>query len=103
MASPRCRCRPHYRSNRQLGRGSGDHNYRPVRIFLRDEDQHLRGGILADLWGGWMHITYLWVDDDLRGRDYGTQLLQAAEGEARTHGCHHVHVETFSFQGAPFL
>ncbi len=39
-------------------RYTGDRNYRPVQIFLRDEENQLYGGITADLWGGWMHITY---------------------------------------------
>ena len=83
-------------------RYTGDRNYRPVRIFLRDEANTLCGGIMADLWGGWMHITYLWIEEALRGRDYGTRLIEAAEDEARTHGCHHAHVETFSFQAPSF-
>ena len=83
-------------------RYTGDRNYRPVRIFLRDEANVLRGGIVADLWGGWMHIDTLWIDERLRGQDYGTQLIAAAEGEARAHGCHHAFVETFSFQARPF-
>jgi GNAT superfamily N-acetyltransferase len=83
-------------------RYTGDRNYRPVRIFLRDEANALCGGITADLWGGWMHITYLWIEEALRGQDYGTRLIEAAEDEARTHGCHHVQVETFSFQAPSF-
>lgn len=82
-------------------RYTGDRNYRPVRIFLRDGANAICGGITADLWGGWMHITYLWVDEALRGQGYATRLIQAAEDEARAHGCHHAHVETFSFQARP--
>ena len=81
---------------------TGDRNYHPVNIFLRDTAGSLRGGILADVWGGWMHIRFLWVDADIRGADYGTELVQAAEAEARAFGCHHAHVETFSFQARPF-
>jgi GNAT superfamily N-acetyltransferase len=83
-------------------RYTGDRNYRPVRIFLRDEANGLCGGIVADLWGGWMHIDTLWIDEALRGQDYGTRLIEAAEGEARAHGCHNAFVETFSFQARPF-
>ena len=83
-------------------RYTGDRNYRPVRIFLRDEVNTVCGGIVADLWGGWMHINTLWIDEKLRGQDYGTQLMEMAEGEARAHGCHHAFLETFSFQARPF-
>ena len=83
-------------------RYTGDRNYRPVRIFLRNEANELFGGITADLWGGWMHINYLWTDEALRGEGYGKQLVEAAEHEARAHGCHHAFLETYSFQARPF-
>jgi len=79
-----------------------DRNYSPVNIFLRDKDGAIQGGILADLWGGWMHITFLWVEEPLRKHGYGGQLLNAAEDEARAKGCHNAFVETFSFQARPF-
>jgi len=25
------------------------------------------GGLLGDLWGGWLHVTYLWVAEPARG------------------------------------
>ncbi|MBI1281747.1 MAG: GNAT family N-acetyltransferase [Anaerolineaceae bacterium] len=81
---------------------TGDRNFRPVRIFLRDESDQLCGGITADLWGGWMHINAFWMVEMLRGQGYGTRLIEAAENEARAHGCHHAFLETFSFQARPF-
>jgi GNAT superfamily N-acetyltransferase len=83
-------------------RYTGDYNYRPVRIFLRDEANQIFGGITADLWGGWMYVDYLWIDEGLRGQDFGTRLMEAAEAEARAHGCHHAFLDTFSFQARPF-
>src|SRR6185503_17309242 len=64
-------------------RVTGDSDYHPVNIFLRDENGALRGGITAGVWGGWLDIYFLWVDEDLRKQDFGTQLLAAAEDEAR--------------------
>jgi GNAT superfamily N-acetyltransferase len=83
-------------------RVTGDTDYHPVKIFLRDEHGGLRGGITAGVWGGWLNITFLWVDEDLRKQDYGTQLLAAAEDEARGYGCGNACVSTFSFQARPF-
>jgi len=83
-------------------RVTGDHNWIPVAFALRDEAGELRGGILADIWGGWMHITVLIVDDDLRGQGWGDRLLEAAEAVAVSAGCRGVHLETFSFQARPF-
>ncbi len=81
---------------------TGDHNWKPVCVFLRDEAGGLCGGLTADLWGKWMHIQYLWVDEALRKQGYGEKLMQMAEDEARAYGCQNAHVETFSFQARPF-
>jgi len=81
---------------------TGDRHDSRVNIFARDEDGVIRGGILADVWGGWMHITFLWVDEALREQGHATRLLQMAEDEARAKGCRGVFLETFSFQARPF-
>jgi GNAT superfamily N-acetyltransferase len=80
---------------------TGVRDYQPVRIFLRDETDAVRGGLLADIWGGWMHITYLWVDEPLRKQGLAAKLLMAAEVECQTYGCRNMLVETFSFQARP--
>jgi GNAT superfamily N-acetyltransferase len=81
---------------------TGVRDWHPIRVFLRDETDALRGGITADVWGGWMHISFLWVDEPLRKGGYGSRLLAAAEDEARALGCRNVSVTTFSFQARPF-
>ncbi len=83
-------------------RVTGDRNWQPVRFFLRDEDGNLRGGITADIWGGWLTIEFLWVDEDLREQGYATQLMHLAEDTARAHGCRNAQVGTHSFQARPF-
>lgn len=81
---------------------TGYTDYHPVRVFLRDENGALRGGITAGVWGGWLDIYFLWIDEPLRKHGYGAQLLAAAEAEARELGCRSVHVSTYSFQARPF-
>jgi GNAT superfamily N-acetyltransferase len=81
---------------------TGDTSYSPLRIFLRDEAGKIVGGLLGDMWGGWLHIGYLWVHEALRGQGYGEQLLRRAEEEARAHGCRAAKLDTFSFQARPF-
>jgi GNAT superfamily N-acetyltransferase len=76
--------------------------YSPVAIFLRDDRDAVLGGALGDVWGGWLDLTFLWVAEPLRGQGYGEQLLQAAEDEARAHGCQGIFLDTFGFQARPF-
>jgi len=76
--------------------------YSSVAFFLKDDGGQVFGGILGYEWGGWLHITHLWVSDALRGMGFGKQLLAAAEEHATRNGCRRSLLETFSFQARPF-
>jgi ribosomal protein S18 acetylase RimI-like enzyme len=88
--------------NRWNVRVTGVEDFHQVAIFVRDAAGAIRGGITGGVWGGWLHIVALWVDEDLRGHGLGTRLLLAAEAEAREHGAHDAFLETHTFQ-APGL
>lgn len=81
---------------------TGDANYSPLAIFLKDDRGAVLGGALGNLWGGWLNLTYLWVSEPLRGQGHGTRLLEAAEAEAKQFGCTNVFLTTFSFQAPSF-
>ena len=83
-------------------RVTGVEDYHQVAIFVRDSTGAIRGGITGGVWGGWLHIVALWVDEPLRGRGLGTQLLLAAEAEGRANGASSAFLETHTFQ-APWL
>jgi GNAT superfamily N-acetyltransferase len=76
--------------------------YYPVHFFVKSSRGETRGGVLGGIWGGWLHISFLWVDDLVRGQDWGTRLMDHAEAYAREHGCHAVSLDTHSFQARPF-
>jgi GNAT superfamily N-acetyltransferase len=76
--------------------------YHAVSVFLRDEHDEIRGGLLGNIWGGWLHVAILWVSEPLRRRGYGRQLLEAAERYAVQHGCTWAWLTTFSFQAPEF-
>lgn len=80
---------------------TGRNDWFPVAIYLRDEEERTRGGVLGDIWASWLHVKFLWVDEDCRGHGWGARLLEAAEAYARTRGCANVHLDTFSFQAGP--
>ncbi len=77
-------------------------NYHPLVIFLRDEAGKIVGGLAGETYWGWLHVDALWVDETVRGQDYGSQLLEMAEQEAQRRGCRHSHLDTMSFQAQPF-
>ena len=71
-------------------------------VLLHDADGKLAGGLLGLTWWGWLRIDIMWLDEAVRGQDWGTRLMQAAEAEAIRRGCHHVFLDTLSFQALPF-
>lgn len=81
---------------------AGDAQFRLLRIFVRDDDGNIVGGLLGESFWGWLHIDILWVDERLRGEGYGARLIAAAEAEALRRGCKHCLLDTFSFQARPF-
>jgi ribosomal protein S18 acetylase RimI-like enzyme len=81
---------------------TGMQDYSPVNFFLRDQGDEVVGGLIAQIWGGVLHVRFLWVSEPLRGRGFGRQLLEAAERRAIERGCRHVFLETFSFQAPGF-
>jgi GNAT superfamily N-acetyltransferase len=82
--------------------GIESRNGEPLGVLLRDDDGQLQGGLVAITLWRWLHIKELWVAECWRGQDLGTQLMSAAEYEARRRGCHHALLDTFDFQARPF-
>ncbi len=81
---------------------TGLRDYQQIAILLRDEHDEIRGGVTGGVWGGWFHVVNLWVDEELRGRGLGRDLMLAAEQEARAVGARKAFLETHTFQ-APWL
>lgn len=89
--------RSHNRQFINFANVSGD-----VAVYARDEDGVMIGGLIGNRKGEWLNIDYLWVSSDARGTGLGSQIMQAAEEEAKRMGCLHALVDTFSFQARPF-
>jgi ribosomal protein S18 acetylase RimI-like enzyme len=71
-------------------------------IFIRDSAGQVVAGVYGWTWGRCGYIDKLWVHADMRGRGYGTQLLQAAEREIIARSCGQVLLCTHSFQAPAF-
>ena len=76
--------------------------YYPVHFFVKSARGETMGGLLGSAWGGWLYISYLWVDEAVRGKRWATRLMDQAEAYARERGCHAVQLDTHSFQARPF-
>ena len=81
---------------------TGQDYWRYVRLFVRDDKGLIRGGLLGAIWGGWLHVTDLWLEESLRGGGLGRDLITMAEQEARDEGCRYVHLDSHSFQAPDF-
>lgn len=79
-----------------------DHSPKPINLFVRDESNVIYGGLLANCWGDWVHIDFLWVSEHARHRGFGSRLMETAHGQARDFKCQGAYLETFSFQARPF-
>ena len=80
----------------------GDDGHTPLNLIEYDADGSIIGGLLGGTYWGWMYIDILWVREDHRRQGIGSRLLTEAEKEAIRRGCHHVHVDTMSWQAPMF-
>ena len=80
----------------------GEDGHTPLYFTEYDSDGNVIGGILGGTYWGWMYIDILWVHEEHRKQGIGSRLLAAAEKEAVLRGCHHVHVDTMSWQAPAF-
>ena len=74
----------------------------PLNIYVEDDSGELMAGLVAETFGNWLEIEYLFVKEDLRGQGIGSQLLHQAESEAKKRNCRFAFVNTYQFQAPAF-
>lgn len=77
-------------------------DFKPLSVYLTDDDGNLIGGMTAFLSWNYLEIKYLWVDENYRGKGYAAQIVQAGEQAAISNNCEYVLVDTFEFQALDF-
>ena len=80
----------------------GEDGHTPLNIVEYDANGNVIGGILGGTYWGWMYVDILWVHEKHRYKGIGSKLLLEAEKEAIRRGCHHVHLDTMSWQAPEF-
>ena len=74
----------------------------PLNLYVEDDKGELMAGLVAETFGNWLEIEYLFVKEEFRGQGIGSQLLQQAESEAKKRNCRYVFVNTYHFQAPNF-
>ena len=80
----------------------GDNKFERLCYAIQNESDEILGGILGEIYWGWLYVDLLWVKGELRGQGYGHQLLTKLEAEAIQRGAKHAYLDTFSFQVPDF-
>ncbi len=73
---------------------TGISTWHPVGYFLKNARGEVLGGLTGLVWGGWLHVKFLWVSEPLRGRGHATRMMDAAEAFAVERGASAVTLET---------
>jgi GNAT superfamily N-acetyltransferase len=74
-----------------------------VKLVVKDQADHVRGGLLGFTTMGSLVIEQLWVEEQHRGRGLGRKLLSEAERIAVENGCIGVQTYSLSFQSPGFF
>ena len=74
----------------------------PLNLYVEDEHGEIMAGLVAETFGNWLEIEYLFVKEDLRGQGIGSQLLHQAESEAKKRNCRFAFVNNYQFQAPAF-
>ena len=74
----------------------------PLNLYVEDEKGNLMAGLVAETFGNWLEIEYLFVKEELRKQGIGSKLLQRAENEAKKRNCCFAFVNTYQFQAPDF-
>jgi GNAT superfamily N-acetyltransferase len=75
---------------------------RELTVQVHDDAGNRLGGISGWTWGVAAGMGMVWVHPGHRGSGLGSQLLADFEEEARSRGCTHVFVTSFTFQAPGF-
>ena len=65
-----------------------------VNLYLCDRENYVYGGLLANIRWKTVHVLALWVDENLRGKGFGGELVDKIEMIALEKKCLNILLET---------
>lgn len=74
----------------------------PLAVQVKNENNEIVAGAAAKTFGFWLLIDNLWVQEDLRRKKMGRDILLQLEKAAKSRGCRYSLLETLNFQAQPF-
>lgn len=74
----------------------------PLAVQLKDAQGNIIAGAAARSFGKWLLLDNLWVDDSLRGKNVGSNILHKIEEAGKSRGCETCLLDTLNFQAMPF-
>ena len=74
----------------------------PLNLYVEDEKGNLLAGLVAETFGNWLEIKYLFVKEELREQGIGSKLLEQAESAVKNRNCRFAFVNTYQFQAPDF-
>lgn len=80
----------------------GPSTFKELVLTLTDSQGRMVGGLHGQSNWQWMFIKSVFVHEGYRYKGVGSQLMKAAENEARRRSCVGIWLDTFSFQSPDF-
>lgn len=74
----------------------------PLAIQIKNDQGEVIAGATARTFGDWLLLNTLWVSDELRGQNMGTEILKEIEAAGKKRGCIKCLLDTLNFQAMPF-
>lgn len=74
----------------------------PLAVQIKNDNGEVIAGAAGRTFGDWLLINTLWVSDDLRGQNIGSQILREIEIAGKNRGCIKCLLDTLNFQAMPF-
>ena len=79
-----------------------DEKFDSVAFIANNQDGIFVGVVVVEIFWGALHVKYVYVEEEYRGRGIATNLMENAFKYGRNNQCSFAFVETMSFQALGF-